>query len=377
MILNFEGRRLREARRFKKLTIKELAESVGVSKQMISKYEKNEARPSTEVYHKLVLRLGFPLKFYQQKDQFDIIDKGTFYRSRYTSTQTEKKPSEILKKYFAIICDFFEEYVEFPELPRTELSNNPVTAAKQLRNYWGLGEVPIKNMLMLLEEHGFHIASVSSTTEKVDAFSSFIEVNGNNQYCVLIDKDNNSFYRQQFSLAHELGHWILHARSVDPTELSPKDHKDIESDANLFASNFLMPKESFSSDLKQLDMNLDSFLSLKEKWKVSVSSMIFRAKDLEIISADEYLRLQKRISARGWRKKEPFDEIVDVPKPFALQQAYNLLLEANIFQNQTIQDLIENKYGICIPNYLIAELIGLKKEELEANNKKVVSFRRS
>ena len=95
----FNGERLREARRFRQLSISQLAEKVDVSKQMISKYERNDAQPSPGTYQKIVLTLGFPLSFFKYEDKFLYNDLGTFYRSRLSSTQSEKKPSEILKKY--------------------------------------------------------------------------------------------------------------------------------------------------------------------------------------------------------------------------------------------------------------------------------------
>ncbi|PTK05740.1 hypothetical protein BUZ89_12025 [Mammaliicoccus sciuri] len=43
----------------------------------------------------------------------------------------------------------------------------------------------------------------------VDAFSSLTELN-ENTYFIVVTGNMRSFFRQQFSLAHELGHWVLH-----------------------------------------------------------------------------------------------------------------------------------------------------------------------
>lgn len=90
MTISFNGDRLKEARRFRQMSIPQLADRVGVSKQMISKYEHNDAQPSAKTYQKLIFALGFPLKYFQQDDEFTYNDLGTFYRSRLTSTQSEK-----------------------------------------------------------------------------------------------------------------------------------------------------------------------------------------------------------------------------------------------------------------------------------------------
>ena len=63
------------------------------------------------------------------------------------------------------------------------------------------------------------------------------------------------------------------------------------------------------------------------KWKVSIASMIYRAKRLEIITQDEFVRLYKNLSKRGWRKVEPLDEIMPIAMPEAFEEALELLFE--------------------------------------------------
>lgn len=364
MALPFNGERLREARRFRQLSITELGEKIGVSKQMISKYERNNAHPSPETYQKIVLSLGFPLKFYQLEDRFDYQDNGTFYRSRFTSTQSEKKPSELLKRYLAILSNYFEEFVDFPILEKHDFSINPKIAAKELRELWNLGDLPVANIMNLIESKGFKVATIDSATEKVDAFGSYSRVNGSDYYCILIDQDNNSFFRQQFSLAHELAHWVLHSDNINPQDLNAQEYREIETDANIFASNFLLPEESFIKDIKIGKNDIDAYLAIKNKWNVSVSSMIYRAKDLKLIDSNEYLNLQKRISSRGWRRVEPFDSIKPVSTPILLKQAYELLVDAKVIGSQSLQSQIELKYGVSLPNDIIADLLNIPKEEL-------------
>lgn len=373
----FNGERLREARRFRQLSISQLAEKVDVSKQMISKYERNDAQPSPGTYQKIVLTLGFPLSFFKYEDKFLYNDLGTFYRSRLSSTQSEKKPSEILKKYLAVLANFLEKYVDFPALQDLELPEDPAIAAKVLREKWNLNDDPISNMLHLLEFHGFQIAAINSNSEKVDAFGSQTRVNGTSYYCILIDQDNNSFYRQQFSLAHELAHWALHSKYINPQELDAQEYREMEKQANIFASNFLLPAEAFSKDIKGQEDDLNAYLKLKSKWEVSAASMVYRSKSLGLISADQYLRLQKRMSSRGWKRNEPFDAVHPVPKPILMKQAYELLVQADIIGSETFTDLLTKQYGISIPNDILAGLLGIPLESLiEKSRGNIVQLKR-
>ncbi len=364
----FNGKRLREARRFRQLSMPQLAERLGVSKQMVFKYEHGEAQPSPKVYQKILIELDFPIAFFQKKDTFGYSDMGTFYRSRLSSTQSEKKPSELLKKYLAVLTNFFETYVDFPKLDDIELSDDPVEAAAELRKVWNLGMKPISSMVNLLEIHGFPIAFINSNSEKVDAFGSQIKVNDTKYYCMLVDERNNTFFRQQFSLAHELGHWALHSKSVNPQELDTLEYKEIEDQANLFAACFLLPDKEFirTIDPSKKD-DLDMYLYLKSYWKVSVASMVFRARNLGVIDSEQYIRIQKRMSARGWRKVEPFDDVTPIRRPVLLKQAYRLISEHRILKNNSINDTLSINYGVELPNDILAELINISIDELIEN----------
>ena len=372
----FNGKRLKEVRRFRKLSITDLANEIGVSKQMISRYERGESIPNATNYQKLVFSLGFPLSFLQLKDKFEEENLGTFYRSRLTSTQTEKKPSELKKKYLAILVNLFEKYVDFPKLDdNTKLSSKPALASQEIRKNWNIGNAPIGNMMDLLERHGFNLAMISSDTDKVDAFGSEIQINGENYYCILIDKDNNSYYRQQFSLAHELGHWALHSGKINPHELDSVDYRRIENQANEFASNFLLPATKFQEDILGNVTNLDYYITLKRKWNVSIASMIYRANDLGMLTPSEFRNLQKKISYRKWRKNEPLDAESILMKPVAMRQAYDLISGSELFNGSTINNLLETDYGISLPLSVIAELLYVPESKLKRNNSNIISLK--
>lgn len=376
MPMPFNGERLKEARRFRKLSITDLANQMEVSKQMISKYERGESIPSAKNYQKLVFLLRFPLSFFQKKDKFEQENLGTFYRSRFTSTQTEKKPSELKKKYLAILANLFEQYVDFPALSDNSIfSNDPTQAAKQLRSAWNLGTGPILDVMDLLEHHGFKIALVSSDSGKVDAFGSEIKINNEVYYCILIDENNNSYFRQQFSLAHELGHWVLHSGKVYPQELDSIDYRKMENEANEFAANFLLPTSEFIDDVLGEEKDLNNYLRLKQKWKVSISAMIYRVNSLGLLEPNEFRNLQKKLSYNHWRHEEPMDRDYSIRKPILMRQAFNLINKVELFDGNVINDLLENNYGISLPIEIISELLGVSINELQSNNSNIVKYR--
>src|SRR5690606_18357107 len=68
---------------------------------------------------------------------------------------------------------WLEERFELPDADVPDLSKyaTPEAAAQALRNIWGLGELPIKNLVHLLESRGVRVYSLAIDAVEVDAFS--------------------------------------------------------------------------------------------------------------------------------------------------------------------------------------------------------------
>ncbi|MBC1316526.1 XRE family transcriptional regulator [Listeria booriae] len=373
----FNGDRLREARRFRSKSITELADALGVTKQMISKYENMNASPSRDVVFRMTQTLGFSREYFYDKDKFEMKSSGTFFRSRLTSTQKEKVPVEYVKKWAAVLRHFLEIYVDFPELPKItniEMHSSIEEQAESLRDDWDIGEKPVDNLMRLLEEKGFVVASVFNGAEKVDAMSSYIKIDGKGYYIIILEGGNYSFYREQFSIAHELGHWLLHSEQVNPQELEMEEYKKMEQEANEFAANFLLPKIPFQNDVKVDPTNLDYYITLKRKWNVSIAMMVMRAFSLGIINSEEYKRMQRQLSYRGWRTNEPMDSVKHISEPIAMKQAVELLVENSILKGYEIPKEFMANYGVALPISLIEQIANVDDSYLEYKEPQIVSL---
>ncbi|CKG09673.1 transcriptional regulator [Streptococcus pneumoniae] len=375
--VKFNGNRLREARRFRAKSITDLSNDIGVTKQMVSKYENNKAVPSLEILFRIISNLNFPREFFFGEDTFDMETEGTFFRSRLTSTQKEKKPSEFTKNMTVLIRDFLEEYIDFPKVPKKPMINNDHSIeelAYQVRKELGLSDKPVNNILRILEEQGFVVSLISNKMDKVDAFSSQTKINGNIYYTVVLEGEEYSYYRQQFSIAHELGHWVLHSEVLDPQSLEKDEYKEMEDEANEFAACFMLPKEAFSRDVSLEPLNLDYYVHLKKKWQVSIGAMVMRAFNLGIISSEDYQKLQRQISYRKWRITEPLDTVKTISKPIALKQAVELLVENNVFKGYEIPKEIFKKYNVLLPTEFIEEITNVDKGYLEYQEPQIVKL---
>lgn len=111
--------------------------------------------------------------------------------------------------------------------------------------------------------------------------------------------------RQRFTVAHELGHLVLHAGSGQP--VSPSEAARLEREANRFAAAFLVPGDVALADLERHGgrVTLGTLSTLKQKWGYSIKAFVFRFRELGVIDDGQARSLYKQISARRWNKDEP------------------------------------------------------------------------
>jgi Zn-dependent peptidase ImmA (M78 family) len=252
--------------------------------------------------------------------------------------------------------------VNFPEVkvPQISPSSNSgrydpeeiELAAEECRKLWQLGVGPLSNVVSLLEAHGITVCRHELNGETVEAFSFW---SGNRPFVVL-SSQKDSAARSRFDAAHELGHLILH-RWIGADELEdPKKLKDIEREADRFASAFLLPRKSFQAEI--FTTRLDAFVSLKRRWNVSIQAMVYRCKQLELFDEDQVTNLYKQISARRWRSREPLDDPQEVPleQPRLLRRAVEMLVSAGFKMADEIAA------DLKIARYLVAEFCNLPVE---------------
>lgn len=354
---SFNGKRLREARYYNSLSITQLADKLSISKQMVSKYENGRSSPSLENLFKIMKTLGFPKEFFYYDYGVSLKNGGTFYRSLLTSTQKQKAPSNVLMEAASIYRDFLDSYVEFPQEDSIDLSTcSPEIAAKKLRKYWGLGDQPIDNMMNLMENHGLTIIFLPDKMKKVDAFGSYRIVDNKKYYIIAIRK-NTSFFTEQFALAHELAHKILHANVWNPADLDNYEYRLMENQANEFAFAFLLPTNSFTKSVENVN-SLDVIFEKKKFWLASEAAIIQRMKQLSLVTEDQYIKYQKQISYRKYRKKEPYDNDSNYPVqcPALLNQATKLIVDNDLMKSYEISDEIQEVYKVKYPEKLLEEI---------------------
>lgn len=323
--------RIREARLARGITAIELAEMIGVSRQTISKYELGTMDPGSRIVD-LSICLNVPTSFFCKQLSTPENRGTTFFRSLKTNAARAKEIMSVKSRWATQIAEVLSKDIIFPAidlpaLPETFSRNTSYTLediesiSMSVRKYWGLGTSPIPNMSRLLESHGIVVATIKTGCAETDACSAFV---GTRPF-IFLDMQKECAVRTRFNMAHELGHLILHS-NISQADLEQKKVLDrIEKEANQFASCFLLPQNSFLLDIRST--SLQSFLPLKVKWKTSIQSMVYRCKDLDVFSDNQMIYIQKQISAKRWRKNEPYDSEWPCEDASVLRTAVKMLID--------------------------------------------------
>lgn len=105
---------------------------------------------------------------------------------------------------------------------------------------------------------------------------------------VMIINSRHHITRQRFTIAHEIGHWLMHRRSLEnlgvSLRLQRRRRYNIEREANAFAAALLMPRDDV---IRSFHLGL-SFQELVKRYAVSRQSLGYRLQELGLIPAEDY-----------------------------------------------------------------------------------------
>lgn len=333
-ISGFQPERLTQIREARGLSKINLGRLVDRSPSTVTKWENGSHSPDAEVLVLLGQVLNCPTGWFTKPISQKKENNPVFFRTLASTAKDLCISSERYMEWLQEGSLFLQESLDLPavNIPYLEIDDYraiddeliEVMAAK-CRKLWGLGISPVTDLLLTIENAGVICSRFEQGSAVMDGYSQWNETEQRPYIILATDKDN--YYRSRFDAAHELGHVVLH-RFVKRLDLI--NFKPIEEQAHKFAACFMLPEESFSVELPPYP-TLENFVSLKGRWGMSAQAMIHRAKSLELISPLEYQRLYKSVSARGWRKGEPLDDLRKPESVRLLPRCIRLLLDEMIY----------------------------------------------
>lgn len=269
-----------------------------LSQGNLCKIEKDALGITDDMVVKIADFLDFPVSFFYQQYTFPPFSQ-IYYRKLESVTSGNKKMTE-LRANFNIIMSCIDNMIDELSIPSFSVPQYDLEegisikdVAKRTRLKMGVPDGNIDDLAHFVEKSGVLIVEIDTDFDKFDAMTG----KTSNGTVVVFLNGNMPKDRQRFTLAHELGHIIMHIPFVDIDS-----NRNIEKEANKFASEFLMPSNEFRNDAMYLSYHKLNIL--KSYWKVSKQAIIYRAKEDGLIDENKFKSLMVQLSVNGERKVE-------------------------------------------------------------------------
>jgi len=285
-IISLNIKRIRTSRG---MTSAAVAEAAGISRQAFSNIENNKTK-EPRVSNLQAIAEVFNIQIVDLFSEPPQLSNVRF-RSNSIKTQKDKSKKEqylIEAAYWLKDFNFLQSVLDDKKAYKLKSvsalkieSSIPIEAAKLTRKSLCLKDnEPIGDITGLLESAGIKIKLCSFDLKNFFGFS-ISKFDGGPAIIVNSNKDI-TIERQIFTVAHELGHLILHPAAYN--QKVTEESKREESEADIFASYFLMPQSVFEKKLKEsygLGF-IDRVFHLKRFFGVSYLTVLYRLSDMGI-----------------------------------------------------------------------------------------------
>ncbi len=318
------------------LSQKALAEKLKIPQSRISMIEMGLRPVPKALLAQLVEVLDYPEHFYYQEGPlYGVGVTEVFHRKRRNVPKSTLARvyalMEIRLRHVTALLRSLDVSCEIPQFDPEELTSKAESKsrvadiARAVRAHLQLPRGPIDDLTQVLEEAGAIVIAFEFGTPLIDAVSRWLPT----LPPVFFDNQQSPKDRYRFSLAHELGHVVMHAQAGP----------DMEEQADWFASEFLLPEREIRHDLR--DLTLYKLTALKRYWKVSMAAILMRAQDLGAITPNQARYLWMQMAKAGYRTREPVELDVTGEQPRLLRE----LIETHVDE----LDYTEDDLGKILP----------------------------
>lgn len=284
------------ARESRGLTQATLSQALGITQGRLSKIETGLLPVPDDLLHAMSAALQYPPEFFSQGGAlYGVGIAEVFHRKR---ADTPKKlltkiyaQIEVRIRQVAAMLRAVDVPVSLRRLDIDEFGGKAQDVARLTRATWGIPRGPIHDLTKTAEDAGIVIIPMDFETAHIDAISRWIP----GMPPMVFANERSPRDRYRFSLAHEIGHLLMH-QYPGP---------EMERQADAFAAELLCPEQDIRADL--VDLKLDRLPQLKRYWKVSMRALIHRAQDIGAISANRARYLWTKMAEAGYTKREPIE----------------------------------------------------------------------
>jgi Zn-dependent peptidase ImmA (M78 family) len=328
----FNGEILKLLRKSRNISQADTCNQLGIPQGNFSKIEQGLTEPSEKFVDQIASFFAVDHSFFYQNEEY-YSPVNPYHRSRSTLQIGDRDRVEAIANVYRIHLKKLLEVVEitYNFIPMSASNDTPAQIAQLTRRNLRLPRGPLSNLTQLLENNGVFTITYDFKTEALDGFT----IHGAKDILPIIFF--NSIFpgeRIRMTLAHELGHIIMHQRL--------QESRDIENEAYSFAAEFLMPADDIMKDLRYINtikLNVEMLLQLKRKWKVSMNALLKRAEDLNVLTKNQTKYLWMQMAKSGFRTKEPYP--MPIEEPCLLKELIDVYRNKLGYSIQDLSDLLK------------------------------------
>ena len=336
---------LKLVRYFHKMSLQEVADKLGISRQYLHQFETGQ-KPANQFIDKLAEIYEVTPNFFMKKEPI-IQEEQVHFRKLHRTKDLDKQSIVSTADYIKRFLDIIEsEGVIFPKIDLPDLSeqnfdiskpNDIERIAEYCRKYWDLGQGAISNMTKLCESKGIFVLSYDNhgNNSDIDALSVAIR-----RPIIVRSSIKQNPCRLRFDLAHELGHLLFHQGIITGC-------RETESQANHFAGAFLLPRTIMLKYFPRMisptgRFNWSKISEFKMLFKVNKSAILYRAKQLLLITEEQYRKGVIHLKNNGEAIREIEDDSIEIEKPSLIESCLSSLAK---YKNIYIEN-IANTMGV-------------------------------
>ncbi len=290
-----------------------VADLLGVSRVLVSHWERGQRRPSEQTLERLAAIYGMPLPLLIDLDTplpgsarvpgADLV--ALLFRDAESGIDEDAR---VGIKDFVRFLDSYADLLEELELPSFPLRQSPFSIrkgfigrddirrkAEEVRDWLRLGLGPVGDLAGVLDDAGITVHRTALGADLERGVSGVFLNHPRLGMCIAVNLQTTPG-RQTFTIAHEFAHALYHSQrdSQVVSYWGRQDEKERFADA--WAGEFLVPQEGLRRASESLDIKTvkgaDEAVHLQRLFGVSYGMMLVRLLQAKLMTPEAYEELK-------------------------------------------------------------------------------------